>query len=80
MNPHDIDGVKDAIMRAIQMPPAERRKRMRSLRKKVADNDVSHWSNAFLTTLRRSQEPHAMWGGAGPLSETEWAVGGEPRP
>ena len=30
VNPHDIDGLKDAIMRAVQMPAAERAARMRA--------------------------------------------------
>ncbi len=51
INPHDIDGVKDAILTAIAMPRPERRKRMRAMRKKVRDNDVAHWSAAFLTAL-----------------------------
>ncbi|MEJ1155744.1 MULTISPECIES: alpha,alpha-trehalose-phosphate synthase (UDP-forming) [Microbacterium] len=51
INPHDIDGMKDAIMRAIQMPPAEQGKRMRALRKKVLDSDVAKWSESFLTAL-----------------------------
>ena len=29
INPHDIDGLKDAIMRAIEMPPGEQGRRMR---------------------------------------------------
>ena len=37
VNPHDIDGLKDAIVRAIEMPHDERRKRMRSMRKKVLE-------------------------------------------
>src|SRR5690606_26366524 len=63
VNPHDIDGVKDAIMRAIEMPAHERRKRMRSLRKRVAENDVAKWSDSFLTTLRHARRTRAAWGG-----------------
>lgn len=29
---------------------------MRSLRRRVRDNDVSSWSDSFLTTLRQSAE------------------------
>lgn len=52
MNPHDIDGTKDAIMQAIEMPPAEQARRMRSMRRKVTTNDVVAWSGAFLGALR----------------------------
>ncbi|WP_233563846.1 bifunctional alpha,alpha-trehalose-phosphate synthase (UDP-forming)/trehalose-phosphatase [Cryobacterium tepidiphilum] len=51
INPHDIDGVKDAIIDAVEMPPRERSKRMRALRRKVFDNDVAAWSASFLETL-----------------------------
>ena len=52
INPHDIDGMKRAIMEAITMSPRERKRRMRSLRKKVVDSDVQHWADNFLATLR----------------------------
>lgn len=51
VNPHDIDGVKDAIMRAIEMPKRERASRMRQLRKRVFDRDVARWSSEFLEEL-----------------------------
>lgn len=51
VNPHDIEGVKDAIVTAIEMPVAERRRRMRALRRRVRDHDVAGWSRAFLTDL-----------------------------
>src|SRR3546814_14955950 len=34
INPHDIDGLKDAIMRAVEMPAAEQGRRMRALRRR----------------------------------------------
>ena len=51
VNPHDIEDLKSAMMRAITMSPSERTRRMRSLRKKVFDNDVTHWSTEFLAAL-----------------------------
>jgi trehalose 6-phosphate synthase/phosphatase len=51
INPHDIEGVKSAIMQAIEMPKRERSRRMRALRKRVFDNDVATWSASFLETL-----------------------------
>jgi trehalose 6-phosphate synthase/phosphatase len=51
VNPHDIEGLKDAIVEAIRMPKRERSRRMRALRKRVRDNDVAHWSASFLETL-----------------------------
>ena len=51
VNPHDIEGLKDAMLQAIEMPLAERRSRMRSMRKKVHENDVQKWSAEFLRVL-----------------------------
>ena len=51
INPHDIDGTKDAIVRAVEMPKRERTRRMRSLRRKVSENDVAAWSASFLRAL-----------------------------
>ena len=51
VNPHDIEGMKDAIMTAVEMTPAEQGRRMRALRKKVLDHDVNAWSSEFLDAL-----------------------------
>jgi trehalose 6-phosphate synthase len=56
VNPHDIEGLKDAIMTAVQMPPAEQSRRMRSLRRRVLDNDVNAWSSSFLRALAAVRE------------------------
>jgi len=55
VNPHDIDGLKDAILTAIAMPRKERALRMRSLRKRVLEHDVARWSSAFLATLEQAR-------------------------
>lgn len=51
VNPHDIAGLKDAIMTAVSMTPSEQGKRMRSLRRRVLENDVNAWSSSFLRAL-----------------------------
>lgn len=61
VNPHDIDGVKDAILLAIAMPKVERSARMRSLRKRVLEHDVARWSSDFLTVLE-SRAHHGSQG------------------
>ncbi|HWL60793.1 MAG TPA: bifunctional alpha,alpha-trehalose-phosphate synthase (UDP-forming)/trehalose-phosphatase [Microbacteriaceae bacterium] len=53
INPHDIDGLKHAILQAISMPKPERRRRMRALRRQVRERDVVRWSKDFLDTLER---------------------------
>ncbi|MHB1064369.1 MAG: alpha,alpha-trehalose-phosphate synthase (UDP-forming) [Georgenia sp.] len=51
INPHDVDGTKATIMRAITMPSAEGRRRMRSLRRRVLEHDVQRWADDFLGYL-----------------------------
>jgi alpha,alpha-trehalose-phosphate synthase [UDP-forming] len=51
VNPHDIDGLKDAIVRAATIAPAEAKRRMRSMRRRVFENDVAHWAAHFLDAL-----------------------------
>jgi trehalose 6-phosphate synthase len=51
VNPHDIEGLKHAILTAVSMPRQERRQRMRSLRRRVLEYDVERWSSDFLTAL-----------------------------
>lgn len=51
VNPHDIGGLKNTIMRAIEMPTAEQGRRMRSLRRRVREHDVQDWSEDFLDAL-----------------------------
>ncbi|GCD19099.1 trehalose-6-phosphate synthase [Cellulomonas algicola] len=51
VNPHDIDGMKDAITYAVHMDQREARKRMRRLRRRVLGHDVTAWSKEFLAVL-----------------------------
>jgi trehalose 6-phosphate synthase len=53
VNPHDIEGLKDAIVRAATTGPAEARRRMRAMRRRVREHDVARWAADFLDTLRR---------------------------
>jgi trehalose 6-phosphate synthase len=55
VNPHDIEGLKDAIVRAATVSPAEARRRMRSMRRRVLEHDVAHWAQTYLDAL--SQVP-----------------------
>jgi trehalose 6-phosphate synthase len=71
INPHDIDGLKDAMLRAVAMPHPERRKRMKSLRKRVRENDVNHWAESFLAALRSASSGATA---ENPLGDLEWTV------
>ena len=50
-NPHDIEGLKQTILRALRTDDKERRRLMRALRRRVADNDVQRWADRFITNL-----------------------------
>ena len=54
INPHDIEGLKEAMVTAARMPRREQTTRMRALRRRVRDNDVARWSSTFLDTLRHA--------------------------
>ncbi|GAA4414624.1 hypothetical protein GCM10023169_00150 [Georgenia halophila] len=57
INPHDIDGTKATIMRAVGMEPKEARRRMRGLRRRVLEHDVQRWADDFLGYLAMSVPP-----------------------
>ncbi len=58
VNPHDIEGLKDAIVRAATISPQEARRRMRSMRRRVRENDVAHWAQTFLAALKGAPDLH----------------------
>lgn len=62
VNPHDIEGVKRAIVAAAHMPRTERRQRMRSLRRRVLEYDVDRWSTDFLAALAKTRPAAASVG------------------
>ncbi len=51
VNPHDIDGLKDVIVRAASMPSREATRRMRAMRRRVFEYDVARWARDFLVAL-----------------------------
>ncbi len=50
-NPHDADAVKDTLMRAIRVDPADGRRRMRTMQRYLRAHDVDRWARSFLTDL-----------------------------
>ena len=47
VNPHDIDGLKQTLLSAAEMPASEQKARMSALRKTITDNDVRRWARSF---------------------------------
>jgi trehalose 6-phosphate synthase len=52
VNPHDIAGVKNQLVRALRMDVTEGARRMRAMRRHLARNDLEHWANSFFDALR----------------------------
>jgi trehalose 6-phosphate synthase len=50
-NPHDLQGVKDALSRAVHVDQHEASRRMRAMRRHLRAHDVAHWANSFLSAL-----------------------------
>lgn len=48
VNPNDIEGMAEAINRAITMPETERRSRMRRMRQNVRRENIFWWTDSFL--------------------------------
>ncbi len=55
-NPHDIEGLKQTIIRALKAPEGERRRAMKAMRRRVADHDVQRWASRFLEALAAAPE------------------------
>jgi trehalose 6-phosphate synthase len=50
-NPHDPDGVKDALLRAVHVDDVEARRRMRIMQRHLRAHDVGQWAHSFLHEL-----------------------------
>lgn len=60
VNPHDIDGLKDRLVEAMNDSPQNKARRMRVMRRQVVENDIYKWANMFLDDLERlTQTPEA---------------------
>jgi trehalose 6-phosphate synthase len=57
VNPHDINGMKSALLEAYRADPKELTKRMRAMRKTVKNNDVTAWAESFMAALSDVRDP-----------------------
>ncbi|MGB3830089.1 MAG: trehalose-6-phosphate synthase [Ornithinimicrobium sp.] len=55
-NPHDIAGLKRTILTAVRDDPGVRRRRMRTMRRRVRKHDVHAWASLYLEALAHA--PH----------------------
>jgi trehalose 6-phosphate synthase/phosphatase len=51
VNPFDIESTATTLYQALKMPPAETRRRMRAMRRRVFAFDTDLWVNRFVRTL-----------------------------
>jgi trehalose 6-phosphate synthase len=51
VNPHDMDGVADAIARAATMPLAERKERWHAMMSHLREHDIHAWRRSYLAAL-----------------------------
>ncbi len=75
INPHDIEGLKDTIVRALEMPTDEQGRRMRAMRRRVFKHDIAAWSTSFLAALERTRhQAHDQHGDADPEADTHYGT------
>jgi trehalose 6-phosphate synthase len=51
VNPHDINGLKDTMLEAMRSEPRQLNRRMKAMRKHLAQHDVNVWAASFLRAL-----------------------------
>src|SRR5258706_1280749 len=54
VNPFDVWGQAQALREALELEPAERRRRADGIRAQVRENDVSRWIAGLLSDLQRA--------------------------
>jgi trehalose 6-phosphate synthase/phosphatase len=60
VNPYDVEGVASTILRALSLPRAERRARMKTLRRQVTEHDVHAWATGFVRALVAARPVEGM--------------------
>jgi trehalose-6-phosphate synthase len=56
VNPHNTEGLADAIHRGLTLSKKEQRHRMTQMRHAVLEHDVQDWAKAYLSQLRGGQK------------------------
>jgi trehalose 6-phosphate synthase len=51
VNPHDIEGMADAILQGLTMPLGERKERWSAMMRVIKQNDVTAWRESFVSAL-----------------------------
>jgi trehalose 6-phosphate synthase len=56
VNPHETEGMGQAIRTALELPLAERQERHRRMFTRLLENDIDHWAGRFLSALAESRQ------------------------
>ena len=59
VNPYDVDGVAEGLLRALRMPLQERQNRHARMMEGLRRSDIRAWRSGFLHALRRAAGPQA---------------------
>jgi trehalose 6-phosphate synthase/phosphatase len=58
INPTDSQDIADAIVKGLEMPLKEQRKRMIAMQKRLREYDVFAWTNDFFTQMHMIEQEH----------------------
>ncbi len=51
VNPYDINGLKEMLLRTLSADPRDEQKRMRAMRRYILEHDIDRWAAEFLDAL-----------------------------
>jgi trehalose 6-phosphate synthase len=54
VNPHDVDGLKETLLRAMSAPRADLERRMTAMREHLLKHDILAWAREYLSELDRT--------------------------
>jgi trehalose 6-phosphate synthase len=63
VNPHEPEGMAEAIKTALDMPLEDRKERQHRMFAHLAANDIDRWAERFLTALGESRGQPGMLSG-----------------
>jgi trehalose 6-phosphate synthase len=58
VNPYDMNGMKAALLEAYEADPKELTRRMKAMRRQIAQHDVKAWADSFMTELEDDSHSH----------------------
>jgi trehalose 6-phosphate synthase/phosphatase len=59
-NPFDYEEIADTLKRALEMPKAEQKERMKALQKRVSRYSVDKWASEFINSLKQVHKVYSL--------------------